>query len=157
MQRVRKQRCAYDGCRAWAKGDGQWCVAHPDGHSRYRGGGGAPKGNQNGRTHGIYANYVPVVDLKQALELPPADLRLEIAVTRAALADLLRSGLDARDLIVGIDKATAALVRLLRLNHQLAAAGDDKLDDFIARVSAVVREQPSSPWPDHPPPDSTEH
>ncbi len=58
-----------------------WCVAHPGGQPRAATGG-APDGNQNARKHGLYAAYVPVVELKQALVLPPGDLRLEIAVVR---------------------------------------------------------------------------
>ena len=126
----RKRRCRYEGCRAGVRGNGEWCVAHPNGEPR-RVGGGTP-GNQNARKHGLYSAYVPVVALERALEVPPGDVRLEIAAARAVLAELLESGLPATEIAGAFDRATGALARLLRTNRQLDdEAGRDEMQDGI--------------------------
>lgn len=117
---MEKRRCEYEGCHAWARRGKTYCVAHPEGQPRRVGG--APEGNQNARTHGLYAAYVPVVDLKRALELPPGDLRLEIAVVRQLLAQLLGAELPPAEMVEAVDRATGALVRMLRANKQLSEA-----------------------------------
>ena len=58
--------CAYEGCKAWARKDSPWCIAHPEGKPRRIGGG--RKGNQNARTHGAYAAYVPIVALEEMVK-----------------------------------------------------------------------------------------
>ena len=125
----RKRRCRYEGCRAGVRGNGEWCVAHPNGEPR-RVGGGTP-GNQNARKHGLYSAYVPVVALERALEVPPGDVRLEIAAARALLAELLESGLPATEIAVAFDRATGALARLLRTNRELGDAGRHEMQDGI--------------------------
>lgn len=136
-----KRRCAYAGCRAWARHGTEWCVAHPEGvpHGSNRTGrkGGAPIGNENRRKHGAYADYVPVVALRDALKLPPGDLRLEIAVTRAVIQEILNSELDAVELIGGLEQATGALTRLLKTNRQI---NPDDQDAFEATVAQVLND-----------------
>ena len=51
--------------------------------------GGAPMANQNARVHGLYARYVPLADLQEALNIPLDDLQLEIALVRRSLAELV--------------------------------------------------------------------
>ena len=139
------RQCAYGGCRAWARRGTEWCVAHPEGEPRCsnrteRKGGASPDwliGNQNSRKHGAYAEYVPVVALRDALKLPPGDLRLEIAVTRAVLQEILNSELEAVDLINGLERGTNALARLLKTNQQIN--GDDQ-DAFEATVAQVLKD-----------------
>ena len=101
---MEKRRCQYEGCKGWAKQGSYWCVAHPDGTPRKVGG--APRGNQNARTHGA---YVLIVALEEALKLPAGDLRLEIAVMRAIFQELVRSDLPLSELIAGADTVTGAL------------------------------------------------
>ena len=127
-----KRRCVYEGCRAWARAGSEWCVAHPAGRPRRVGG--APKGNQNGRKHGLYARYVPIEELKGALERPPDDLRLEIAVTRAVLAEVMESDLSSTELLKALEVGMATLTRLLRTNKHLDKAGQDKLQDAVGRA-----------------------
>jgi hypothetical protein len=121
------QRCAVEGCRAWARRGTAWCVAHPDGQRRRT----ADDGT------GVYATYVPVVALEEALKLPPGDLRLEIAVARAVLRELLRAGLSIQELVAGLDKVTGALARMLRLNSTLTA-DDQEAGDLEAIVAGLL-------------------
>ena len=139
-----KQRCSYEGCRAWARrrtlADGSspecegsaLCAAHSSRDGRKSAG--APKGNQNARKHGLYASYVPVVVLEQALNLPPGDLRLEIAVVRGLLDDLLKTALPTPEMVAAVDVATRTLARLLRTNQRLEADRPDEFDDAVAQV-----------------------
>ncbi len=133
-----KRRCAYTDCRAWPVRGTEWCKAHPEGQprspnrsERKRGG---KVGNQNTRKHGVYAEYVPVVALKDALKLPPGDLRLEIAVTRAVLREILDADLDTSALIAGLERATGALTRLLKTNKQIGAESQDELERVVDLV-----------------------
>ena len=139
-----KQRCSQEGCRAWAR---RQRVGERDGgrsegrplcgvHSLMAAGQrvGAPRGNQNKRKHGLYASYVPVVALKQALELPPGDLRLEIAVTRAALARVMRLRLPEKELIDVLEKGSATLVRLMRTQKYVGDAGSGDLKEAMGRA-----------------------
>ena len=143
-----KQRCTHEGCRAWARragaggseaGEGARCEAH----SRRipRTGVGGRKGNQNARKHGLYASYVPVVALEHALDLPPGDLRLEIAVTRAALAELLNAELAPEAMVPALDRMTAALTRLLRTNKALETAGSNVIHEVLGQVLDNMRER----------------
>ena len=96
-------------------------------------GGGTP-GNQNSRKHGLYSGYVPVVALKQALDLPPGDLRLEIAALRALLAESMQSELPSVELLKAVEAGMATLARLLRTNKQLGNSGKEKLDEEVDRA-----------------------
>ena len=140
----RKQQCSYEGCRAWARWrplpdgsrpeseGGALCVAHSGGTRRKSTG--APKGNQNARKHGLYASYVPMVVLEEALDLPAGDLRLEIAVVRGILADLVKSDLPMAELVHAVDEATSALSRLLRTNKHLGDGQPDEFQDAMAQI-----------------------
>ena len=138
----RKQRCSYEGCRAWARWRrlpdgsqpdteaGPRCVAHC-GKVWQKG---APKGNQNARKRRLFASYVPMVVLEEALNLPPGDLRLEIALVRGILADLVKTGQPIPELVKSVDTATNALSRLLRTNQKLAADQPNEFDAAVAQV-----------------------
>ena len=142
-----KQRCSFEGCRAWARrrpgpegsqaeaAGGAWCSVHGGTMQRRRGG--APKGNQNARKHGVFGTYVPVVVLEEALKLPPGDLRLEIAVVRGILAELVKADLALPELAKAVDAATSSLARLLRTNKHL---GEDRPDEFQETVAQVLRD-----------------
>ena len=129
---MEKRCCAYEGCKGWAKQGAPWCVAHPNGTPRKVGG--APKGNQNARTHGAYAAYVPIVALEEALKLPAGDLRLEIAVMRAIFRELVRADLPLSELIAGADTVTGALARLLRVNKVLGEGEEGAMEEVVRRV-----------------------
>lgn len=123
-----KRRCTYEGCRAWARrgpAGGAYCVAHADRQPQ-------PESNQ----HGLYAAYVPVVDLKSALQLPPGDLRLEIAVVRQVLAQLLAAELAPTELVGAVDRATSALVRMLKANKQLSEDAAGELETAVEQYLA---------------------
>ena len=128
---MEKRACSYKGCRAWARQGMAWCVAHPDGHPRVPAGWALP-GNQAARKHGLYSAYVPVVGLKEALALPPGDLRLD-AVMRQVLAQALHSDAPPMELVVAVEKATSALVRMLRANKGLIPAADDGMEEALER------------------------
>ncbi len=133
---MEKWRCAYEGCKGWAKQGSPWCVAHPEGTPRKVGG--APRGNQNARTHGAYAAYVPIVALEEALKLPAGDLRLEIAVMRAIFQELVRSGLPLGELIAGADTVTGALARLLRVNKVLGDEQHDAMEETLVAYGEEI-------------------
>ncbi len=135
-KRVSSGRCSYEGCRAWARRNGAWCVAHPDGQRRSTDGR-APLGNQKAREHGLYDGYVPIVGLKEALALPPGDLRLEIAVVRQVLAHVLDSDVPPVELVSAVERATGALVRMLKVNKELSSETGGELE---AGVEKYLRE-----------------
>ena len=126
------RRCGYKRCRTRAQTGSDWCGAHAEGRAQ-RVGGGQP-GNQNARKHGRFSAYVPVVALEQALDLPPGDLRLEIAVARAVMADLLQKELPTEELVVALDRVAGTLTQLLRTNKALEAVGSDVLHDVVGPV-----------------------
>lgn len=130
---MEKPRCQKEGCKAYPRKGADFCVRHPDGGSS--GSGGAPMGNQNARVHGLYSAYVPVVALQDALKSPPGDLRLEIAVVRALISELLRAQLSIETLVEAVDKATGALARLMRVNKQLS---DDDVGEFESEVGRLL-------------------
>ena len=124
-----KHHCGFEGCNAPARRGTARCAGHAEP--------GAAEGNQNARKHGLYAAYVPVVELKNALRLPPGDLRLEIAVVRQVLQELLQSELAPVDLMEAVDKATSALVRMLKTNKQLS---EDAAGELETAVEQYLRE-----------------
>ncbi len=124
--------CSYEGCRAWAKMGEIWCVAHPNGQPRMPEGWPVP-GYRKARKRGLKSGYVPVVGLKEALALPPGDLRLEIAVVRQVLAQLLSSKVPPVELVGAVDRATGALVRMLKVNKVLSSEVDGELEAGVER------------------------
>ena len=131
MEKPRRP-CHYKGCMAWSRRDGHWCVAHPNGQPRVPEGWAVP-GNQKGRRHGLKSAHVPVVGLKEALALPPADLRVEIAIVRQVLAQASNSKVPAVELIDAVDKATRALLRLLKANKVMISEADGELEMGVER------------------------
>jgi hypothetical protein len=77
---------------------------------------------------GAYAAYEPPVAVADAARDPPGNLRVEIAVVRAMLADVLRLPLapDKRAAVVGTLLAT--LARLMRENRELDGSAGDPLE-----------------------------
>ena len=94
-------------------------------------------GNHVAQERGVNVKYVPVVALKDALKLPPGDLRLEIAVARAVLQKLLESELDVAALVAGFDRASGALARLLKTNRQI---GVEETEAFEAEVLKALKD-----------------
>ena len=136
-----RRKCAQEGCQQPADRGSKWCSAHRDG--KKTGPGGGPKGNQNARTHGAYAQYVPIVALKDALHLPPGDLRLEIAAARHVLSELLKADLTPAERVEGLNKASGALARLLRTNVTLEGGELKELieayDQYLADLGLGVK------------------
>src|SRR3712207_1921540 len=81
-----------------------------------------------------YRTYVPRTDMEAAIEMPPEDLRREIAVVRVVLAELLHAGLSVQELANAVDKVTGALARMLRINHQIGAGQADSVEADIQRA-----------------------
>ena len=123
------RRCEREGCRAWARRGGTACVAHAGvarlGESRRAGG-------------GRYEAYAPTAHLGDALGQAPENLQAEIAVTRLLLAELLQSDLPPDKLVGLVDRATAALARLLRANQQIGGSEAGDIDEIVARVLAEL-------------------
>lgn len=83
---------------------------------------------------GAYSAYVPPVTVEHALDHPPGNLRAEIAVVRAMLADLLKMDLapDQRARISGT--LLAALVRLVRENRLVDGSQSDQIDQTMLEL-----------------------
>ena len=64
-----------------------------------------------------YYAYTPPVDLEHAAEQPPGNLRMEIAVVRTVLADLLKIDLPPAQQALVVNQLMGALVRLVRENR----------------------------------------
>lgn len=128
-----RRRCDYEGCRAWPRRGTTYCVAHTERQPPPR-----PDDDQHLHAQGLYAAYVPVVDLKSALQLPAGDLRLEIAVVRQVLVQLLAAELPPAELIVALDRATSALVRMLKANQQLSEDAAGELETAVEQYLAEL-------------------
>ena len=143
---MEKQRCAYKGCNAWPRKGSTWCVHHPEGQVGGGGGGrragaggrragaGSKPGNENARKHGLYATYMSVRVLHEALEVPSDDLRLEIAAARVVVGELLKAELPAEVLAGALEQATGALTRLLRTNQVLNGDKGDESQAWLVRA-----------------------
>ena len=92
--------------------------------------GGAPLANQNARVHGLYARYVPLADLQEALNVPLDDLQLEIALVRRSLAELVGAKLGPAEYVPLLKQAVGALASLMKAQRALSGANDD--DDIGA-------------------------
>ena len=92
--------------------------------------GGAPLANQNARVHGLYARYVPLADLQEALNVPLDDLQLEIALVRRSLAELVGAKLSPGEYVPLLRQAVGALSSLMKAQRALSGANDD--DDIGA-------------------------
>ena len=127
---MEKRACSYEGCRAWARRGTAWCLMHQE-RQRQRQPNCALPGNQVASKHGLRSKYVPVVGLKEALVLPPGDLRLEIAVVRQVLAQVLDNEVPPVELVGAVDRATGALVRMLKANKVLSSEADGELETAV--------------------------
>ena len=78
-----KSRCEVDGCRAWAVRGERFCSSHLS-----RAHGGAPVGNDNAVTRGLYSRHFTVDELAVVLDTP-SDLTDEIAACRVLLGRLV--------------------------------------------------------------------
>lgn len=98
--------------------------------------GGQP-GNQSARTHGALSHYVALEALQAALALPEGDLRPEILAARAVIQELLQSELDLSTRIQGLDRAAAALARLVKTDKTFGRAHDQLAEATIAVLRSM--------------------
>jgi hypothetical protein len=131
------RRCVFEGCRKWTMHGSRYCNTHHDGGRPELIGGRFP-GNQHARKHGLYATYVRIDGLEEALNVPAGNLRVEIAIVRHVLMRLLDAGLPPKELLDGVVKLSLALVRLLTTNKLLFEDGPDELETAVERY---LREQ----------------
>jgi hypothetical protein len=97
---------------------------------------GAPKGNQNARTHGFYSK---VLDDAQRLQLDEAreveGIDEEIAILRVKLLTLISDYPDRIDLQM---LAASTIARLIRTRHSINAGQKKSLKDAITKVLTEV-------------------
>jgi hypothetical protein len=97
---------------------------------------GAPKGNQNARTHGFYSrvlNDAQKVRLADAREVE--GLEEEIAVLRVKLMTLIEEYPERIDLQI---HAAYTISRLLCTRHNISAGQKDSLKEAIEKVQAEL-------------------
>jgi len=97
---------------------------------------GAPKGNQNARTHGFYSrvlNDAQKVRLADAREVEGLDE--EIAILRVKLMTLIEEYPERIDLQIG---AAYTISRLLRTRHNISAGRKNSLKEAIEKVHAEL-------------------
>jgi len=135
------RRCSHAGCNAYAvRGlDPPLCSAH----AGRTAGAGAPPGNQNRRSHGVYARYLDPEDLAD-LVATAADTTIddEIACARVALRRLLaelqqppdRRTADFDRLIALTFAGVRTIARLLRDRAALSGEAADGLSGAFAQV-----------------------
>lgn len=142
--------CLYANCRAWPKHGSVWCSAHQNGRPTGYGGGapagnrnarghGAPCGNQNHRIHGAYSGYVRLDLLMEALALPVADLRPEIAATRTTLQHILQAQLAPDDRAQNMVTIMRVLMRVIQRHQSLQIEASYR--DLLAALGAIEPEQ----------------
>ena len=130
-----KRKCEIVGCNAWAMRGSKLCAAH-SGTAR----GGAPAGNTNRLTHGLYSHHYTDDELAILLS-PPDDLSDEIALCRV-LAGRLMGALHAPDVdndglvrLAGMALRSANVTaRLLRANQVITGEAQDDLAGAIGNV-----------------------
>lgn len=127
-----KRKCEFPDCANYAMRSGTFCRTHA---AKLNGGtlpGGAPKHNQNAKTHGFYAKHVNVRDLQSALDVHGVDG--EIAVLRVKIADVLASGLPITETAPLLRQLITSLTLLLKLQQLLNPKSTNDLDDALANV-----------------------
>jgi hypothetical protein len=152
MSHPPKRRCSHttaagQPCRAWAVHgtDPPACSAH----AKRNKGAGAPKGNQNARTHGFYAPTLSKSEIADLEADPDLNLAAEIACARIALRRILQylsrdaGQLSVEDQIRALGlvfHGTRTIARLLRDFHalggdvtRLAKTTNKVLDDLAAK------------------------
>ncbi len=96
---------------------------------------GAPKGNQNARTHGFYSQALTRAEqtvMAHALEHgTPESLDQEIALLRARLLQIVHADPDNTHLII---EAASAIARLMRTRYQLTPDHAESLSDSVRDV-----------------------
>lgn len=125
-------------CRAWALTDSDppLCSAHSGANE----GAGAPKGNQNARTHGFYATHFTLEEINAlSAHLHREQLTDEIALTRTALNrltaylnDLDLSHAEYLEVFDLILTATGRIASLLRINKAIAPENSDLFSNVFA-------------------------
>jgi hypothetical protein len=137
-----KRRCSIANCQAWAVRGSDLCASHA-GLAR----GGAPAGNANARTHGLYSRHFTPDELEVLLN-PPSDLADEIALSRVLTARLMAalsqvSTTEEMVQVAGLAlRAAATSAKLLHANKVLAG---DSADDLAGAIGAVL-DQLGSQW-----------
>lgn len=128
-------RCNEPGCRAWAMRGTSTCRAHAPGALRT---GGAPAGNLNARTHGLYARHFSETE-RRALEAAGAEgLELEIGALRVAIARVLGTSGDEVGAALAMARACTALAGLLRTERMLTGERSGALLDALDTVLAEL-------------------
>ena len=93
----------------------------PRGHGLYVNRGGAPKGNQNARKHGLYSRLLPPERREELVEeMPPKSLTPEIDALRVRLADLMA---DPQVKLNDILPVLRVLGHLVSINQKFASIG----------------------------------
>lgn len=125
--------CSVDGCRSHAMRGAAWCRSHHPGLPRT---GGAPAGNRNARTHGLYARWFTPVELAELEAVSgPAGLTGEIAALRVAISRLLGDGaVSPADALVVMGRGVDSLGRALRNQRVLAEERSGALLDALESV-----------------------
>lgn len=147
MRNPDKQRCTAltasgKPCRNYAMPGSTRCRSHRDRELAPRGAG-APKQNQNARTHGFYSRFLTTEDLLSMATATGGDLLDEVAFTRvmvgklAAMVGYSMDGED-RDVLTAV-KLSEALFRgvgrialLLKAQKALSPDSADAVTDVIA-------------------------
>ena len=93
---------------------------------------GAPKGNQNARTHGFYSKVLDETQRLQLLEACEVEgLDQEIAVLRVKLLSLINEHPDRIDLQI---KAANTIASLVKIRYSISKEQKKGLKDAITKV-----------------------
>lgn len=122
-----KKRCLRDGCKALPMAGSSFCHAHNPSSVKS---GGAPTGNQNARTHGLYSRYL--TDEERALlsateNEASAGLDEEIAMLRIQISRALAAGADPT-------KSILAVGRLKQIQRQLEGEGATGIVEAVNQI-----------------------
>lgn len=113
--------------------DEQWCRSHHPGLPRS---GGAPVGNRNAQTHGLYARWFSPDERQELSDVAGlSGLTGEISVLRVALARLLAdTGTNSADRVLVVSRALDSLGRALRNQRVLDGERSTQLMDALEAV-----------------------
>ena len=97
---------------------------------------GAPKGNQNARTHGFYSKALTAAERIQIEECASiSGLDEEIILLRMKLKDLVDSSPDRMDLHIA---AANSIAKLVKIRYQITKDESHSLRDAISKVLTDV-------------------